>query len=310
MILSVIIPVFNLEQCIEQCVNSILNQPIKEGLIEIIIINDGSTDNSINVINQLASENSNIIVIDKINTGVSDSRNIGIHNAKGKYITFVDGDDSIYKDSLLKILNSLINSPEILFSNSIRNKIVRYCVPKRMLNSQESFFSGRDLFNMKYMRGSVCGCVFLKSFLLDNKLLFNVNLDYGEDTLFMCLASTTAKKTIYRNIDFYSIYERENSASRQWDTNKFKKYIEQIKVIFKTRDSYVGIQKYAFDYYLYMSNHILIRNLIAFKEQDIETIIRQMNILPLKLNKLAYWKMLLLNTSLKSFIYLMKIKNR
>ena len=84
---SVIVPVYNLFNYISKCISSIVSQTYKD--LEIIIINDGSTDNSISEINRLASTDNRIIVIDKKNEGVSVARNTGIERATGKYIMFV-----------------------------------------------------------------------------------------------------------------------------------------------------------------------------------------------------------------------------
>lgn len=92
-LVSIIVPVYNAEKYLDRCLKSIINQSLKD--IEIILINDGSIDRSIEICNYYKIKDSRIKVIDKENTGVSDSRNIGIELAKGEYIGFVDADDWI-----------------------------------------------------------------------------------------------------------------------------------------------------------------------------------------------------------------------
>ena len=97
MILSVVIPVYNCEKYINQCINSILSQPCSNN-IEIIIVDDGSTDKSGYICDKLCERYNNIAVIHKENGGVASARNIGIEKATGDYIAFVDGDDFWEKD--------------------------------------------------------------------------------------------------------------------------------------------------------------------------------------------------------------------
>ena len=103
--LSIIIPIYNLELYIEKCLKSILNQDLPVNQYEIIVINDGSTDNSASIVSRLIKNNSNIKLINKTNGGVSSARNVGIQEAKGEYITFLDGDDYFVPNILSSILN-------------------------------------------------------------------------------------------------------------------------------------------------------------------------------------------------------------
>ena len=90
---SVIIPVYNVEQYLSKCLDSVINQTFKN--IEIICINDGSTDNSLKILNEYAMADKRIIVINQENSGVYAARNKGLQIANGKYISFVDSDDWI-----------------------------------------------------------------------------------------------------------------------------------------------------------------------------------------------------------------------
>lgn len=96
---SVIVPVYNCEKYIKDCIKSVLNQTLTN--IEIVCINDGSTDNSLLLLEDLAIEDERIVVINKTNTGASDSRNIGIRNAKGRFVFFLDSDDWLPDENVL-----------------------------------------------------------------------------------------------------------------------------------------------------------------------------------------------------------------
>ena len=100
-LISVVVPVYNVEKYIDKCINSIINQTYKN--LEIILVDDGSPDNCGNICDEYAKKDNRIIVIHKENGGVSSARNIGIKNAKGKWITFVDSDDWIENDYVEKL---------------------------------------------------------------------------------------------------------------------------------------------------------------------------------------------------------------
>ena len=93
--LSIIVPMYNAERYIDTCLNTLVKQDILDSEYEIIIINDGSTDNSVNIVKKYIQKHENINLISVKNGGQSRARNIGIENSKGKYLYFVDADDYI-----------------------------------------------------------------------------------------------------------------------------------------------------------------------------------------------------------------------
>lgn len=105
--ISIVIPVYNVENYIERCISSVLKQTFKE--IEIIVVNDGSTDNSLEICKKYENEDSRIVLISQLNGGLSDARNTGIKKAKFPYITFLDSDDWIDETFIEVLYSSLIN---------------------------------------------------------------------------------------------------------------------------------------------------------------------------------------------------------
>ena len=99
---SVIIPVYNVEEYLRECLDSIINQTLKD--LEIICINDGSTDNSLEILKEYASKDNRIKIIDKKNEGVAQARNKGIKSAKGGFVCFVDPDDIYPSNDILESL--------------------------------------------------------------------------------------------------------------------------------------------------------------------------------------------------------------
>lgn len=100
--ISVIVPIYNAEKYLDECISSIVNQDYND--FELILVNDGSTDSSINICERWAQKDARIIITQKQNGGLSDARNYGIDCAKGNYITFIDSDDYVSKDFLSYLL--------------------------------------------------------------------------------------------------------------------------------------------------------------------------------------------------------------
>lgn len=104
-LVSIIVPIYNVSEYLEKCIMSLINQTYKN--IEIILVNDGSTDNSLDICKKYETEDKRIVVLNKINGGLSDARNYGIERAKGKYITCVDSDDYVTDDYVEFMYNNL-----------------------------------------------------------------------------------------------------------------------------------------------------------------------------------------------------------
>ena len=102
---SVIVPIYNQEPYLEAAINSLIRQTIKPKEIEILLIDDGSTDASPMICDEFANHYPNIHVVHKTNGGLSDARNCGINNAQGKYLMFLDGDDTLREDTVEAVVD-------------------------------------------------------------------------------------------------------------------------------------------------------------------------------------------------------------
>ena len=124
---SVIIIAYNVDKYIEKCINSVINQTLNE--LEIIIVNDGSTDSTLDKINNAKINDNRFIVINQSNAGVMEARKSGLNIAKGEYILFIDGDDWIEKECIEKLYLQTQNEKyDILLFNafSVENNVVYY----------------------------------------------------------------------------------------------------------------------------------------------------------------------------------------
>ena len=116
---SIIVPVYNVEKYLKRCLDSLVNQTLKD--IEIICVNDGSTDGSLAILNEYVRNDDRIVVINQENSGQSVARNRGIDVAKGEYLGFVDSDDWVSEDYFERLHNSAIqNNAEIAVGGIIR----------------------------------------------------------------------------------------------------------------------------------------------------------------------------------------------
>lgn len=230
--LSIIIPVYNLENYISKCIDSILNQDFDD--FEILIVDDGSTDTSLSICQIYAQKDKRIRVFHQKNSGVSIARNNGISNAKGEWICFIDGDDWIKENSLNKIFSSKKEDLEIIIvrsfiHNGIDVGVERY---KFDLSLVGTTYTGNDIaFEKGYLRGSVWGVFFKKDFIVNNLIIFPPTLKNGEDTIFLSISFIYAQKIGFMDVEYYYVFEREGSASRAWSFERVLYMVNNIKYI-------------------------------------------------------------------------------
>lgn len=216
---SFIVPVYNTEKYLKKCLDSILNQTFKD--FEVIVINDGSTDNSLNIIKEYSLKDKRIRYYDRTNVGLSETRNFGVSICNGKYITFVDSDDYIEKELLEKI--SKINSEVIriqLCTEDENNKLIN--------NYEEEDFknlSGEEAFNIvmnyKFVE-TACVYFFEKNFYLKNNFKFEKG-KYHEDFGLIPLIIIKANNVTSINYIGYHYIQRNGSIMNNDIYNKQRK---------------------------------------------------------------------------------------
>lgn len=186
-LVSIIIPIYNVEAYLEETVNSVCNQTYKN--IEIILVNDGSTDNSGMICNLLAEKDYRIKVINKLNGGLSSARNTGIDNASGDYLFFLDGDDYIAKESITVLLDQFRDRKNIgivsapCFYSFDKDKIFIY--RKDWVLDSQRIISPEN-FCILALEQKICfsACCKLYKKELFDKVRFRIG-KRNEDTLFM-----------------------------------------------------------------------------------------------------------------------------
>lgn len=214
--ISVIIPVYNVETYLRKCLDSVVNQTLKE--IEIIIINDGSTDNSLQIIEEYAAKDDRIKVINQANQGQSAARNRGIEIAQGEYIGFVDSDDWIDLDFYEKLYErAKAYDADIAAANSIqhvKNKIVplvTYEKESYAVNLQKKI----KLCYIPYSN-STCNKIFRRSKINEHDLRFKEGLT-SEDMLFLLQVAFYLESLVTVPEVTYNYFIRDDSTERTVD---------------------------------------------------------------------------------------------
>lgn len=184
-LISIIVPVYNSEKYIRRCIESLLKQEYSN--IEIIIINDGSSDNSLLVAEEYLPKDNRIRIINQKNSGVSKARNIGIDNVTGEYICFVDSDDYVEHNYISNFYIGLQNDVDLVFQglNEIHlDKSVRRIIPDQGYYQYAEVLNGIADINKHRMFGYVCNKLYKTSIIRKNNLKFPEDINLSEDRIF------------------------------------------------------------------------------------------------------------------------------
>ncbi|WP_281815655.1 glycosyltransferase family 2 protein [Brachyspira pilosicoli] len=232
---SVIIPVYNVEEYLKECLDSVINQTLKE--IEIICIDDCSTDSSYSILEEYAKKDSRIVLIkNKENMGVGYNRNIGIKEAKGEYIGFIDSDDYISEDYYENLYNTakkynsdVVNTLNV--SNDKEGNIFNYwChidnfvkIKKYYEYESNNLFNNVDFYSKYLVTFNPVNKIFLKKFILDKDIYFiEKKINAAEDADFIIRLFLNSPKVSFNNHSKY--FYRINSNSSTSMSYKYLKY--------------------------------------------------------------------------------------
>lgn len=222
--LSIIVPAYNVENYIKKTLNSIINQTFKD--FELIVINDGSTDDTQKIIEEtLLNSDINYNLINTPNGGVSNARNKGLEVSNGDYIFFLDGDDFIMEDCIEKLYTALINhNCDVAYTNYVKiseDGEELSIIPPINLPETSSPEYLIQLEATMAITFSFCQIMYKKSILADNNLLFNPEMEYGEDTEFALKVLAHVNQIAYVPEKLIFYVQRKNSASRNILFNRY-----------------------------------------------------------------------------------------
>lgn len=211
MLLSVIVPVYNGEQYLEECLSSLVSQTGKsltDSNYEIILVNDGSTDRTEQIIDSFSSRYPFVVKINKENGGVSSARNLGLSFAKGKYIAFVDADDMIEAYTYSEVMEILLNNDLDGYFFGIARGSVRGKTDSSLIKQQTTFTHPTGFRNIHG--------VIKNSILTENKIRFNTSISYQEDLLFSFYCMQAFKKIGVTDLPLYIYRKNVDSATSKF----------------------------------------------------------------------------------------------
>jgi glycosyltransferase involved in cell wall biosynthesis len=255
-LVSIIIPVYNTEEYLDECLDSCINQTYTN--LEIICINDGSTDNSLQILEKYAKTDKRIKVIDKKNEGVGTARNIGIDSALGEWVTFLDSDDFFELDGIESLVNSSFsNDADMIIGNYYYYDSLNEYKRINRVQFKEKFYPS-ELHNKVFTYEDISGTIFQifsamiygilykKNFLNKNNIRFS-KLKFVEDQVFKCDAILSKAKVFitdryivsYRNDRVGNTIEKRRSG---FDSTSVKFHFE-IKKIFEKHNLLIELEK-------------------------------------------------------------------
>lgn len=222
---SVIVPIYNSERYIDKCIQSIINQTLRD--IEIILVDDGSTDRSIEISNEYAKKDDRIKIIKQKNKGASSARNNGISIATGKFITFIDSDDFVEIDMLELLYNSAINNNcDIIFSGI---KIINDNDIEYRFTSNSKIYTKQEVFKLFYFDNEpfspnyACGKLIKRS--ICKKVKFREDIFLMEDALFsMELFINCESNIMFLNEYLYNYVQINGSASNRFSKKRITSF--------------------------------------------------------------------------------------
>ena len=220
--ISIIIPIYNMEQFLGRCLDSVVNQTYDS--LEIILVNDGSTDSSGDICHTYAQNDNRIKVIHQVNSGVSSARNTGLDAATGDYISFVDPDDYIELNTYETLIPYLGNDIDILRFNAKRKGEILNWLPFKGEYSGDRFeqevvlpMIGSEKFGGMFILGVLWVHLFKRDLIEKNHIRFNKELRRCEDRLFTITTMLHANKMFFVDDILYHYQVNDESLSNRYD---------------------------------------------------------------------------------------------
>ncbi len=260
---SIIVPVYNVEKYLERCVNSLKNQTLAD--IEIILVDDSSTDSSLEICNKMATDDSRIKVLHKVNEGAGKARNEALKVATGEYIGFVDSDDFVEKEMFevlykkaQKYSSDLVMSG-VLFVDGNMFSEKGECIRKTYFDKDTHFETEESL---KKLRMGIVGAtpddcddskygmsiwknLFRKEIITEKNITFQSEREMlSEDALFMIDYISCIKKATGINEAFYNYCRNEDSISKSYKKDRFEKSLVFVNEVEKRFQKDIKPQEY------------------------------------------------------------------
>lgn len=237
--ISLILPVYNVELYVEQCLLSCINQNIPSTDYEIIVVNDGTKDNSLEIVNRIASQYDNIIVVSQENAGLSAARNKGLSLAKGDYVWFIDTDDYIKESCLKEITEKFENNNLDALSIAAVNFYGDGSIEARRVYKNDNIvYNGNDALALSYYYVCAPFTIYRREFLLKHNLKFMLGV-FHEDNEFTLRAYYFLNRVSSYSPVLYFVRQNPTSITRSVNPKKSYDCIEVAKSLSYFNDSIV-----------------------------------------------------------------------
>lgn len=236
-LISIIIPVYNVEKYLDKCLDTIINQTYKN--IEIIIVNDGSTDNSLDICNKYKSLDNRVKLFSIKNTGLSGARNYGIKKSTGKYLSFIDSDDYIDLDMIEVLYRNIINEKADLSCCSFY-EVFKDGIKKKSKEDKTYIMNGKKTIEKSFLDEGLS--VYTWNKLYDKKLFKNIEFPLhkkSQDRYIMYEIFDKAKRVVYQSICKYYYVQRKSSTAnnlKDINTDSIEASLNAINYLKKYKD--------------------------------------------------------------------------
>ena len=236
--LSIIIPMYNVEQYLEKCIDSVYNQGLKEEEFEVILVDDESPDNSLAVATSLTKDKKNATIISQKNKGLGGARNTGILYATGEYLLFLDSDDWYLPNVLQNILNIAFENQLDILEFAAQGITPIGSIQYNSRTVSREILDGITYYNsVRYMH-SACNKLYSRDFLASNSLLFSEHI-FIEDFEFNTRVFAVAKRVLATDFLVAQFLQSPNSITRNSDFVKREKIVNDLIVVLaKAKDTY------------------------------------------------------------------------
>ena len=271
--LSIVIAAYNVGFFIEKCIKSCIQQNIKTYDYEVIVVNDGSNDDTFNILNKLKSEFKNLVVVNTKNKGLGAARNIGLTHAKGKYVWFIDGDDYLSENILKEIVNNLNKIDCLVINYNIIDadlNVVNKSVFKPILDNND--FSGKMFYRNNLTKSYTWLFIFKKSILINNSIRFLDRISM-QDAEVLPRIMFYIHNIKFLNLNSYNYVQHLNSSTNSESQSRRYNYFKSITIVKSSLEKFRAQLKNdccleeALNLKIISLNYIVFQHLIHFKYQ-------------------------------------------
>ncbi|MCC8424856.1 glycosyltransferase [Mucilaginibacter sp. UR6-11] len=233
MFLSIIIAAYNVEDFIEKCIRSCYVQNISTLLFEIIVVNDGSTDSTTKIVNELKADITNLVLVDQPNLGLGAARNTGIDHASGEYIWLIDGDDFITENILDEITNDIkVKQLDVMLLNYAITDL-HYTHIKTVYHDDflgEDIITGGQYYKRHYDKSYSWQFIFRKDIFQKNGLTFKEKINMQDSEILPKIMNHVNRLAFFNKSSYYYV-QQPNSFTNSSDGEKRYRYFQSIIVV-------------------------------------------------------------------------------